>query len=105
MADKRVHQRFLIQRGVRIKLFSGRVICGVTRDLSFSGSFIECDATGMQSGDECYLSLVLENDEVFAEIFSNIRYSNKDGVGCHFLTFDSGYYQFLTNYSLHTSHS
>jgi hypothetical protein len=103
--DHRSDQRFSIERNVRIKLPSGRIVRGVTRDLSFGGSFIECDVTYLHSGDECYLSVALENDDVSAEIFSLIQYSNKHGIGCHFLTFDSGYYQFLTNYSLQSNHS
>lgn len=98
--DKRFDQRFLIQRGVRIKLPSGTIVCGVTRDLSFSGSFIECDTRGLCSGDECYLTVFLENDEESAPIFTDIRFLDKDGIGCHFLTFDNGYYQFLAKYSL-----
>jgi len=101
--DKRGDQRFPIQRGVEIRLLSGAIIYGVTRDLSFGGSFIECDTTVLKGGEECYLSVMLENDEKSAEIFSDIRYYTETGVGCHFLTFDSGYYQFLTNYSLATA--
>ena len=96
--NDRNDQRIFIERDVQIKLPSGRVVCGVTRDLSFGGSFIECDTTFLHSGDDCYLSVELENDGVFAEIFSTICYRNKHGIGCHFLTFDAGYYQFLTNY-------
>jgi hypothetical protein len=101
--DKRSDKRFAIERGVELRFPSGLILHGVTRDLSFSGSFIECDTTGLQVGGECYLSVMLENNEKSTEIFSAIRYQNAEGVGCHFLTFDSGYYQFLTNYSLRAS--
>ncbi len=101
--DKRIDRRFPIQRGVEIRLVSGDIIYGVTRDLSFSGSFIECDTTGFEAGEECYLAVMLENGKKSAEIFSDIRYFTESGIGCHFLTFDSGYYQFLTNYSLQES--
>lgn len=101
--EKRATQRFAIQRSVEIKLLSGTIVSGVTRDLSFAGSFIECDTSNLQECGECYLSVTLENGDKSAQIFSEIRYHNDHGVGCHFLTFDSGYYQFLTNYSLQTN--
>ncbi len=100
MTDNRTQERFEIKRGVQIKLSSGTVVHGITRDLSFSGSFIECDTTDLHFIAECHLLVSLGTDEESAEIFSDIRYYDEDGIGCHFLTFDSGYYQFLTNYSL-----
>lgn len=100
MDENRTHKRFAIQRGVEIRLASGYRVSGVTRDLSFGGSFIECDTTNLHSGDECTLSVNLDGEGTAVEIFSDIRYHNEYGVGCHFLTFDTGYYKFLTNYSL-----
>ncbi len=99
--DKRIHQRFSVERDVSIRLSSGNVIRGLTRDLSFGGSFIECDTSMLQLEEECYLAIGLENDLDIIEIFSDIRYSTEDGVGCRFLTFNFRYYQFLTHYALH----
>lgn len=101
MMDKRKHPRFLIQRHVQLTLSSGRMVVGVTRDLSSGGSFIECDATDLRPGDEFTLSVLLDDGNGSIEIRGDIAYKTRRGVGCHFLTFDSGYDRFLSQYSLH----
>ncbi|MDA3833765.1 MAG: PilZ domain-containing protein [Spirochaetales bacterium] len=103
--DNRNHQRFLIQRRVQLRTSSGHVVPGMTRDLSFGGSFIECDTANLQSGEECTLLIMLDDGAGSIEIFGDICYSNNHGVGCQFLTFDSEYYQFLTHYSLESPDS
>lgn len=100
MMDKRKHPRFLIQRYVQLKLASGRIVVGVTRDLSAGGAFIECDTTMLRPGDAFTLSILLDDGGGSIEILGDIAYRNRRGVGCYFLALDSEYAQFLSHYSL-----
>jgi hypothetical protein len=98
MANRRDYERFLIRKYALLKLANGEIIEGQTRDMSMSGAFIECEPDiDLSEGTECAIRLMLdaEDKELTTEIYGNIRFSDSEGLGCHFLKVNTIYYQFI----------
>ncbi len=100
-SNRRNYERRLIHKFALLKLANGVIIEGRTRDMSVGGAFIECDQDvdlDLSEGDECSISMILEEgeEELTTEIYGSISHCDSDGIGCNFLKINLVYYQFIS---------
>ena len=88
MSNRRDYERMLIRKFALIKLASGEIIEGQTRNMSEAGAFVECNPSfSIPNGTECTIQLVLDenNSEQTTDIQGSISHSEDDGLGLKFL--------------------
>ena len=106
-SNRRNYERSLIRKFALLKLKNGDILEGETHDLSMGGAFIEYDSdididlAELTEGEECTISMILEegDEELTTEIYGSISHITPEGVGCNFLKINLAYYQFISEQS------
>jgi len=85
--DNRKHQRLPIEIPVVIHLKDGADIKGITKNISFSGAYIQDDLMSQIAADtNCTVTLILQDgtDPTMIKFKATIIHSNQEGIGVEF---------------------
>lgn len=87
ITDNRKHQRLPVEVRATIKLADGTEHKGQTTNISFSGAFVDLDASeSLQTGDKCRLTLHLQDgsEPMLLNFKCKIRHVKSHGIGIEF---------------------
>ena len=85
--DNRKHQRLSIELPVTIHLEDGTEVSGISKNISFSGSFIQYESASQIAADSsCTVTFILQegSDPIMIKFKASIVHSKPEGVGVEF---------------------
>jgi len=85
--DNRKHQRLSVELPVAIRFEDGTEVKGISKNISFSGSFIQHDPRSQIAvNTSCTVTFILQDgsEPMMIKFKANIVHANQDGVGVEF---------------------
>ncbi|MCH8069699.1 MAG: PilZ domain-containing protein [Candidatus Marinimicrobia bacterium] len=98
--NNRKNTRLSVTRKAKLQLADGSILCGTTKNLSFSGAYVNiADKITVNPGDSCSFILILCDEPNLIEIIfkCDIVRVESEGIALQFRYIDIGDYQHFKN--------